>query len=62
MYALYLDTMAVVRRFGRPTYFITFTANPSWPEITARLLPGQLTADRPGLVARVLTTSSLNIC
>ena len=53
MYALYLDTMAVVRRFGRPTYFITFTANPSWPEITAHLLPGQLTADRPDLVARV---------
>ena len=53
MYALYLDTMAVVRRFGRPTYFITFTANPSWSEITAHLLPGQLAADRPDLVARV---------
>lgn len=27
------DGMAVVRSLGRPTFFITFTANPRWPEI-----------------------------
>jgi hypothetical protein len=45
--------MAIVRYFGRPTLFITFTANPKWPEITLHLDPGQTTADRPDLVTRV---------
>jgi hypothetical protein len=49
----YQNSMAIVRRFGHPTYFITFTANPNWPEITAELLPGQTTLDRPDLVSRV---------
>lgn len=30
--------MAIVRRFGRPTLFITLTANPKWEEITHELL------------------------
>lgn len=30
--------MAIVRYFGRPTLFITFTANPKWEEITHELL------------------------
>ena len=33
--------MAIVRQFGRPSLFITFTANPKWDEITRELLPGQ---------------------
>ena len=28
MHQLYQDAMAIVRYFGRPTLFITFTANP----------------------------------
>ena len=32
------DAMAIVREFGKPDLFITFTCNPSWPEITENLL------------------------
>ena len=53
MYQLYLDAMAIVRKHGRPTYFVTFTANPQWAEIRSHLLPGQQPVDRPDLVARV---------
>ena len=28
MQQLYQDSMAIIRHFGRPTLFITFTANP----------------------------------
>ena len=45
--------MAVVRAMGKPSLFITMTANPDWPEIVAELLPGQTARDRPNLVARV---------
>jgi helitron helicase-like protein len=34
----YQDSMAIVWTFGRPRYFITFTANPYWEEINAGLL------------------------
>ena len=53
MYQLYLDAVAMVRKMGRPDYFVTFTANPAWLEITDHLLPNQRAADRPDLVARV---------
>jgi hypothetical protein len=53
MAQLYQDSMAIVRYFGRPTLFITFTANPKWPEITRHLGPGLTAADRPDLVTRV---------
>jgi len=51
--------MAIVRTFGKPGYFITFTANPHWSEIESELLqdddgnPMQKWSDRPDLVARV---------
>jgi hypothetical protein len=41
MQQLYQDSMAIVRHFGLPILFITFTANPKWTEITDALLPGQ---------------------
>lgn len=49
----YQDAMAICKKYGKPTYFITFTANPSWKEVTDSLLPGQSAADRPDLVSRV---------
>ena len=45
--------MAIVRHFGRPTLFITFTANPKWKEIVDELLSGQNAVDRLDLVGRV---------
>jgi hypothetical protein len=53
MVQLYQDAMAICRSFGLPSYFITFTCNPNWPEIQAELLPSQTATDRPDLVTRV---------
>ncbi len=47
------DAMAIVRTFGRPDLFVTFTCNPTWREITENLLPNQSYDMRPDLVARV---------
>jgi hypothetical protein len=44
--------MAFCKEFGKPTFFITFTANPNWKEVVDSLLPGQSSADRPDIVAR----------
>lgn len=47
------DAMAVVRRLGKPSLFITMTCNPGWPEIVRNLPSGQKAEDRPDLIARV---------
>ena len=49
----YLDAMSIVKRYGKPDYFLTMTANPSWPEIQNALRYGETAANRPDLVARV---------
>ena len=51
--ACYQDGMAIVREFGKPDLFLTFTCNPKWPEIQESLRPGESAVDRPDLVARV---------
>lgn len=53
MQQMYQDAMAIVRRFGKPDLFITFTCNPKWPDIERNLLSGQTSTDRLDLVARV---------
>lgn len=53
MQQLFQDSMAIVRHFGKPTFFITFTANPRWKDITEFLEQGQQPSDRPDLIARV---------
>ena len=53
MQAIFQDSMAIVGHYGRPSLFITFTANPKWAEIEAELDRGQTASDRPDLVARV---------
>ena len=42
-----------LQALGKPTYFITFTANPNWPEIRQLLKPRQNPGDRPDAVMRV---------
>jgi len=49
----YADSMALVRNFGKPDIFLTFTCNPSWPEITRELPFGQKAHNHPRLCARV---------
>ena len=53
MHQLFQDSMALVRHFGRPTLFITFTANPRWSEIITALPPGQTPDMRPDIIVRV---------
>lgn len=47
------DYLALRKAFGPVTLFITFTANPRWPEITSQLRPGRSANDRPDLIVRV---------
>uniref|UniRef100_UPI00358FD09C uncharacterized protein n=1 Tax=Myxine glutinosa TaxID=7769 RepID=UPI00358FD09C len=49
----YQDAMAIVRKFGKPDLFITFTCNPKWTEIQENIGQHQRAEDRPDLVARV---------
>ena len=53
MYLRYADAMALVRRYGKPSFFITFTCNAQWPEILRELRPGEKPEDRSDLTARV---------
>ncbi|XP_065679819.1 uncharacterized protein LOC136094133 [Hydra vulgaris] len=46
------DAMAVIKKYGKPDLFITFTCNPKWREIVENLNPGQTANDRPDLVCR----------
>jgi hypothetical protein len=53
MSKLYQDNMAMVRKFGRPDLFITFTCNPKCEEIKSELQSFQTPSDRPDFVTRV---------
>lgn len=47
------NALAIVSELGKPTFFITLTCNPNWPEITTQLLLGQTAFDRPDIVCMV---------
>jgi hypothetical protein len=49
---LYLDALALPRRFGKPDLFITVTCNPHWAEITRALPAGGKWKDHPDVVSR----------
>lgn len=53
MAMLFQDAMACMRVHGKPDLFITFTANPKWPEVLCELKENQEPNDRPDLVTRV---------
>ncbi|GBM52403.1 hypothetical protein AVEN_251957-1 [Araneus ventricosus] len=48
----YQDTIAMVRNFGKPDLFLTFT-NPSWSEILNTMEGVQRPEDRPGIIVSV---------
>ncbi|GJV37849.1 DNA helicase [Tanacetum coccineum] len=54
MYSHYLDALAICRVHGNPSFFITFTCNVKWPEITEYMadFPLLTTADRADIVDR----------
>jgi len=49
----YCDSMAMVRELGKPSYFITMTCNPKWPEVLQALPPGLKAHECPDILARV---------
>ncbi|KAL3076492.1 hypothetical protein niasHS_011813 [Heterodera schachtii] len=49
----YADLMTMVRHLGAPTWFVTFTGNPKWPEIDETLRVRQNYAHRPDIVCRI---------
>ncbi|UYV71710.1 hypothetical protein LAZ67_9000098 [Cordylochernes scorpioides] len=49
----YQDAMAIVRKHGKPDFFVTMTCNPKWLEIVENLEEGQSVENRPDLVVRV---------
>jgi hypothetical protein len=53
MHQNYQDAMAIVRKYGKPDFFITMTCNPMWKEIRENLEVWQKVEHRPDLVARV---------
>ena len=53
LFFLFADAMAIVRQYGRPTYFLTMTANAKWQEIKDSLYPGENSQDRPDVVSRI---------
>ncbi|GJT86156.1 DNA helicase [Tanacetum coccineum] len=55
MYSHYLDALAICRVYGNPSYFITFTCNVKWPEISDLMaqFPLLTTTDRAYIVDRV---------
>ncbi|PLW46932.1 hypothetical protein PCASD_08098 [Puccinia coronata f. sp. avenae] len=61
MVQLYQDSMSIVSKFGRPSLFITMTANPAWPEIRDNLKPGQVVSDRPDLCVRAFRQHCNNL-
>ncbi|KAK6013623.1 hypothetical protein OSTOST_21058 [Ostertagia ostertagi] len=58
----YQDAMAIVARYGKPTYFLTMTCNPQWREIQENLYNGQAASDRPDIVARVFNAKLRELC
>ena len=46
----YQDAIAIFRSLGPPNFFLTFTFNQTWPEITNALLFGQRSEDRLDLI------------
>lgn len=58
MHQLYQDAMSIVRAFGKPDLFVTFTCNPKWSEIEVELIHGQTANDRPDLIVRVFRQKS----
>ena len=57
----YQDAMSICGKFGKPTFFLTFTCNPKWKEITENI-PNHFTAsDRPDIVARVYNQKKLEL-
>lgn len=52
---LYMDAMALPKKFGKPDLFITMTCNPKWPEIRNAIPPNSHWHFHLDIVERVFT-------
>ncbi len=50
---IFQDNMCIVRNYGKPSLFVTFTCNPAWPEIKSSLFANEEPRDRPDICVRV---------
>ena len=55
------DAIAIIKKYGKPDLFITFTCNPKWRRITENLYPDQTANERPDLVIRVFKLKLNNL-
>ncbi|XP_065684594.1 uncharacterized protein LOC136096905 [Hydra vulgaris] len=55
------DAIAIIKKYGKPDLFITFTCNPKWSELTENLYPGQTANDKPDLVTQVFKLKLNNL-
>ena len=55
------DAMAIIKKYGKPDLFITFTCKPKWRRITENLYPDQTANERPDLVIRVFKLKLNNL-
>src|SRR5437667_128406 len=55
MKQLYQDAMAICRHYGQADFFITFTCNLKWDEITSNIPAGSSATDHPDIVSRVFS-------
>ena len=49
------DSLTLLSRFGPPTFFLTLTCNPHWPEIRAHLKPGVAACEDPILACQIFS-------
>ena len=52
-YNHYRDAMALVWKYGKPTFFVTFTIDVNCPEVKIELKQGQTPYDRPDVICCV---------
>jgi hypothetical protein len=57
----YLDAMTIVFNTQMPSYMLTVTCNPNWPEIVSSLPPGTKASDRPDICCRVFRSRLASI-
>ncbi|KAI7960258.1 hypothetical protein MJO29_005326 [Puccinia striiformis f. sp. tritici] len=53
MIQMYQDSMAIADHYGKPSLFVTMTADPHWDDVAKALPPGVSASDRPDIVTRV---------
>lgn len=56
MQSAYAYVKAIARKFRNPTWFVTYTSNPKWPEITTLLNEKESALNRHNVMCPVDTT------